>query len=338
MPNSTTFAAAAARARRPAFETPPAPRPRRSRLLLVGLPVFAVFAAFGAIVWLAYDHGADIPPVGEPPLIKAPATALKLPPDEAGAPAVADQGEVRDLLSDAPPGDEPEQLLPSPETPLAPAVATDTPPPTDSDAGDTAAPPPPPPGDTAAVEPAPPPEVAPPPVQVAPLPPQTARRPRPLAAPDRFTAPDRFAATPGRGDHRRAAAAPAPVVVERQPGVPSAAKPPVSAPQPSPREAEAALDALLAEVTRPTASPPTRRRRPPMSSSRRRPRRSSRDRRSRPRRGRQPPRPRPSTPRPRRARPRQPRPPRSPRRAARSSRLRRTGRAPAGPPARPARP
>ena len=69
------------------LETPPLPRPRprRSRLLLVGLPMFAVFAAFGAIVWLAYEHGVDGPPVGEPPLVKAPAIALKLRPDEAGA-------------------------------------------------------------------------------------------------------------------------------------------------------------------------------------------------------------------------------------------------------------
>ncbi len=210
------------------------PRPRRSRILLVGLPMFAVFAAFGAIVWLAYDHGADNPPVGEPPLIKAPAMALKLPPDEAGAPAVADQGEVRDLLTDTP-GDQMEQLLPSPEPPMAPQVA-ETPPP-DTDVGDAATPPPPAPGDTAAVDQAPPPQVA-PPAPVAPPPPQVAAPPPQVAA---------TTAEPPR---------PAPLAVERPSAAQTGAKPPATAPQPSPKEAEAALDALLAEVTKPTTSPP----------------------------------------------------------------------------------
>jgi hypothetical protein len=44
--------------------------PRRSRLLWVGLPVFSVFAAFGVIVWLAYQDNARVP-IGDPPLIKA---------------------------------------------------------------------------------------------------------------------------------------------------------------------------------------------------------------------------------------------------------------------------
>ena len=72
---------AAGRARRTVLETPPVvrPRPPRSRFLLVGLPMFAVFAAFGAIVWLAYEHGAEGPLAGEPPLVRAPTVALKLP-------------------------------------------------------------------------------------------------------------------------------------------------------------------------------------------------------------------------------------------------------------------
>ena len=229
MPDPTSFAATA-RARRPVFETPPMARPRRPRLLLVGLPVFAVFAAFGAIVWLAYEHGADIPPVGEPPLIKAPATALKLPPDEAGAPAVADQGEVRDLLTDTPPSDQMEQLLPSPEQPLAPTVATETPP-SDTNAGGAAAPTPPAPGTAAAVAPAPPALAIPPLPQVA-------------------SPPDQVAATPAEPPRQ------APLAVERQSAVQTGAKPPATTPQPSPKEAEAALDALLAEVTKPTAAPP----------------------------------------------------------------------------------
>jgi cell division septation protein DedD len=198
-------------------------------MLLVGLPVFAVFAAFGAIVWLAYERGADISPVGEPPLIKAPAMALKLPPDEAGAPAVADQGEVRDLLTDTAPSDQLEQLLPPPEEPLAPTVATP-----DATAGGAAAVPPPAPADTetdtAAADQAPSPQVTPPPAVTPPLP-QVAT-----------TAPE-----PPRQ---------APLAVERQSAA-TAANPAATVPQPSPKEAEAALDALLAEVTKRTNSPPT---------------------------------------------------------------------------------
>jgi hypothetical protein len=111
------------RARRPVSETPPsAPsrgRPRHSRLLLIGLPIFAAFAAFGAIVWLAYEHGTPGSAIGEPPLVKAPAMAIKLAPDDPNASTAADQGDVRELLSDRP-ADQLEQLLPPPEEPLVP--------------------------------------------------------------------------------------------------------------------------------------------------------------------------------------------------------------------------
>ena len=58
-------------------------RPARllSRLLFRGSPL-AVLAAFSWIVWLAYDHGLQRRPVGEPPLVKTPALAIKLTPDE----------------------------------------------------------------------------------------------------------------------------------------------------------------------------------------------------------------------------------------------------------------
>ena len=123
MPDPISSATAGGRARRTVLETPPVPRPRprRSRLLLVGLPMFAVFAAFGAIVWLAYEHGSQGPPVGEPPLVKAPAIAIKLGADESqGQDSLADGGEVLDMLSDAPPTEAMERLLPPPEEPLAP--------------------------------------------------------------------------------------------------------------------------------------------------------------------------------------------------------------------------
>ena len=123
------------------------PRPRRPRLLLVGLPVFAVFAAFGAIVWLAYQHGAEVPPVGEPPLIKAPATALKLPPGgRRGRPSDGRRSGRGPRSADRhAAGGQLERLLPSPEEPLTPEVAAQTPAPTDTAAADQAPPAPTPP-------------------------------------------------------------------------------------------------------------------------------------------------------------------------------------------------
>jgi hypothetical protein len=96
-------------------------RPRRSRFLLVGLPVFAVFAAFGIFAWLAYQENARVP-VGEPPLIKAAAGPFKLAPDDPGGREVADQGEINALLSDDPGPALPERVLPLPEEPRAPTV------------------------------------------------------------------------------------------------------------------------------------------------------------------------------------------------------------------------
>ena len=182
------------------LETPPGPRPRRPRLLLLGLPMFAVFAAFGAIVWLAYEHGSQGPPVGEPPLVRAPATPIKLAADESQE-DIAEGGEVLDMLSDTAPGEPLERLLPPPEEPLAPVEQAAEPVAPDDAAAEVAA----------ATEPAPdsfpiaePQTAAPPPEE-----PQIAELPR----------------------------------EEPEPQTPA------SVPEPTPEEAEAALDALLAEVT-----------------------------------------------------------------------------------------
>jgi cell division septation protein DedD len=255
----------ASRARRPVFEPQPIARPRRPRQLLVGLPLFAIFAAFGAVVWLAYQHGADVPPVGEPPLIKAPTAALKLPPDEAGESTVADQGEVRDLLTDTPPGNQLERLLPSPEEPMTPEVAAQTPTPghnpgstpAPSDTAAAHASSTPTPAPTAAVTP-PAPTPAPtaqvtPPVQPAPPPAQPASPPAQVAGPPAPATPTpQMAAKPAEPPRQP------PVAVERQ----SAEATPPSATQ-SPEEAEAALDALLAEVTQSAKSPPASANLPP---------------------------------------------------------------------------
>ena len=219
MPDPITSTSAAGRAGRTVPGTPPVPwlRPRRSRLLLVGLPLFAVFAAFGAIIWLAYEHGTDGPPVGEPPLVRAPAVALKLAPEDDGA-AVGEGeegGEVLDLLSDVPPSDQLERLLPRPEEPLAPAVPEQelvTPEEPSHSPSTTAELAPPAPDPNAAGAPAIP-EVA-------------------AASPE----PPRQAPPP---DQQQAAAVTAP-------------EPPASEPLPTPEEAEATLDALLAEVTEET--------------------------------------------------------------------------------------
>ncbi len=289
----------------------PQPRARRSRTLLVGLPVFAVFAAFSAIVWLAYEHGAQGPPIGEPPLIKAPTLAIKLPPDQAGAPAVADQGEVRDLLTDAQPGNQPERLLPQPEQPQAPLTAAPEP---DDGSGDVAAVAPPPPDATAPDSKGPAtgaaapngatatgPDTGAPATDGATSPQVAATRPNPggpapngpptngATAPAQVAAaPSQAAPAPAQSPPAPAQAAPAPAVsapapaqaaappaqvaaapteppretplaVERQSTAPSGAQPPSGPPQPTPKEAEAALDALLAEVTtgaRPTPAAP----------------------------------------------------------------------------------
>jgi hypothetical protein len=219
VPDPITSTSAAGRAGRTVPVTPPGPwlRPRRSRLLLVGLPLFAVFAAFGAIIWLAYEHGTDGPPVGEPPLVRAPAVALKLAPEDDGA-AIGEGeegGEVLDLLSDVPPSDQLERLLPRPEEPLAPAVT----------------------GEEMAT-----------PEEPADSPSATAELAPPAPDPNAAGAPatPELAAAPPEPPRQ------APPPDEQQTAAVAAPEPPASEPLPTPEEAEATLDALLAEVTEET--------------------------------------------------------------------------------------
>jgi cell division septation protein DedD len=65
----------------------------------------------------------------EPPLIKTPVLAIKLGPNDAGAPAGANQGEGYDPLSDTPPTDQPEQILPPLDGPPAPVETVEAFPP-----------------------------------------------------------------------------------------------------------------------------------------------------------------------------------------------------------------
>ena len=83
--------------------------------------VLAVFAATGGIIWLAHGDTGRI--VGEPPLVKASATALKQAPDDPGGRTVADLGGVGELLADEPSGVTEERLMPTPEQPLSPEEA-----------------------------------------------------------------------------------------------------------------------------------------------------------------------------------------------------------------------
>jgi SPOR domain len=96
-------------------------RSRRRRWWSVVFPVCG-FALFAAVAWLAYQDVSRGPPAGEAPLIKAAAEPIKLPPDQA-ADASEEESEdtVGRLWSDAGAGDQPERLLPLPETPMSPA-------------------------------------------------------------------------------------------------------------------------------------------------------------------------------------------------------------------------
>jgi hypothetical protein len=111
------------RARRPGpdADPPPGEAPGRARRLWSVLPVCAGFAVFGAVVWLAYQDASLGPPIGEPPLIKATAEPVKLPPEQAEQTTLAtEQGAIGRLWSDAEQTDQPERLLPPPEEPLPP--------------------------------------------------------------------------------------------------------------------------------------------------------------------------------------------------------------------------
>lgn len=118
-------------------------KPRRSRLLWVGLPVFTVFAIFAVVVWLGYQENARVP-MGEPPLIRAIAAPYKLAPDDPGGRQVADQGEINQLLRDEPRPAQPERVLPLPEEPRAPIITASprasAPPEGSADAGGVQAP------------------------------------------------------------------------------------------------------------------------------------------------------------------------------------------------------
>jgi len=108
----------------PEIGSPAVTRARRG-WLWAALPVCAGFALFGIIVWLAYKDTSGGPPLGEPPLIRAAADPIKLPPEQAEETeesTAADSGAIGRLWGDAERADQPERLLPLPEEPLSPPV------------------------------------------------------------------------------------------------------------------------------------------------------------------------------------------------------------------------
>lgn len=95
-------------------------RSRRGGWLWALLPLTG-FALFGIVVWLAYQDVSRGPPVGEPPLVKAAADPIKLPPEQVAEPTGEEEGgTVGRLWSDTERADQPERLLPLPEEPLSP--------------------------------------------------------------------------------------------------------------------------------------------------------------------------------------------------------------------------
>jgi len=236
---------------RPVYGMPDPPRPRRSRLFLVGVPVLAVFTGFAAIVWVAYEGGAGSP-AGEPPLIRAATSPIKLSPDQArGSDVAEEEGDVRELLSDIPFDQQLERLLPDLEEPITPPTTVERAEPSRQPA------PAPVPGQMAAVD-LPPADQAdrtaePPAAEVRPTPPQPDQSPQP--APPSAESP-RPAAEPATPRPPATAQAPRPAPSRPDPGPAS--------PEPGPT-AEAALDALIAEVTQRPA--PQQGRRPEATES-----------------------------------------------------------------------
>lgn len=206
-PIASTFAS---RFRRPVPDPEASDLERPGRVLRFWslLPVALAFALFGAVVWLAYQDTSLAPPVGEPPLIKAAGDPYKLPPEETEETTFgAEEGTVGRLWSDADQADQPERLLPTPETPLSPPAMEEP---------ATAAAPP-------GGEPAP-----------DAMAQRSAREPAAAAPAD---------AAAGETDTAAAVTAPAAPAGPAQPAVAPPAR------DESLREAEAALDRLLAEVT-----------------------------------------------------------------------------------------
>jgi hypothetical protein len=103
-------------------------RPRRS--IWPAIAVVAAAAAFGGVIWFAYQNGRDATKSGVPPLVKADPSPVKIKPDQPGGQEIPFQDStVYDKLDRN--GQRPvmEKILPPPEAPVTrPQAQAATPP------------------------------------------------------------------------------------------------------------------------------------------------------------------------------------------------------------------
>jgi hypothetical protein len=93
--------------------------PKRRRSIWPSIAVVAAFAAFGGVIWFAYQNGRNADGTGTPPLVKADTNPVKEKPDDPGGKEIPFQDStVYDRLSKG--GQKPvvEKLLPPTETPV----------------------------------------------------------------------------------------------------------------------------------------------------------------------------------------------------------------------------
>jgi len=106
------------------------------------IAVVAAAAAFGGVIWFAYQNGRDANRPGQPPLVKADPNPVKVKPDNPGGQEIPFQDStVYDRLT--PNGQKPvmEKLLPPPEQPVTRPQPEAAPPPPPATETAAAAPP-----------------------------------------------------------------------------------------------------------------------------------------------------------------------------------------------------
>jgi hypothetical protein len=103
--------------------------PKRRRSIWPSIAVVAAFAAFGGVIWFAYQNGRNANGTGMPPLVKADTGPVKEKPDDPGGKEIPFQDStVYDRLNQG--GQKPvvEKLLPPTEAPVTrppPAAPTE---------------------------------------------------------------------------------------------------------------------------------------------------------------------------------------------------------------------
>ena len=113
--------------------------PKRRRSIWPSIAVVAAFAAFGGVIWFAYQNGRNANGAGGPPLVKADTTPLKQKPLDPGGKEIPFQDStVYDRLNQGSQKAVVEKLLPPTEAPVSrPQTATSAEPPIDPPLADT---------------------------------------------------------------------------------------------------------------------------------------------------------------------------------------------------------